>query len=75
MRVNNNDGKGLAWSGTSTFVQTLPVLLYHHLDPYSLQFPLAAATALVLLVPVLVVFVLSGRLLRDDLMASGMGRL
>lgn len=56
-------------------VQTLPVLLYHHLDPYSLQFPLAAATALVLLVPVLVVFVLSGRLLRDDLMASGMGRL
>lgn len=56
-------------------VQTLPVLLYHHLDPYSLQFPLAAAVALVLLLPVLVVFVLSGRILRDDLMAAGMGKL
>jgi ABC-type spermidine/putrescine transport system permease subunit II len=56
-------------------VQTLPVLLYHHLDPYSLQFPLAAAVALILLLPVLVVFVLSGRILRDDLMAAGMGKL
>lgn len=55
-------------------VQTLPVMLYHHLDPYSLQFPLAAAVALVLLLPVLVVFVLSGRILRDDLMAAGMGK-
>ena len=25
MRVNNDDSSGLAWSGTSTFVQTLPV--------------------------------------------------
>ncbi len=25
VRANNNDGKGLAWSGTQTFVQTLPV--------------------------------------------------
>lgn len=56
-------------------VQTLPVLLYHHLDPYSLQFPLAAAVALILLLPVLIVFVLSGRILRDDLMAAGMGKL
>lgn len=55
-------------------VQTLPVLLYHHLDPYSLQFPLAGAVALILLLPVLIVFVLSGRLLRDDLMAAGMGK-
>jgi len=55
-------------------VQTLPVLLYHHLDPYSLQFPLAAVVALILLLPVLVVFVLSGRILRDDLMAAGMGK-
>ncbi|HEX6705282.1 MAG TPA: ABC transporter permease subunit [Albitalea sp.] len=55
-------------------VQTLPVLLYHHLDPYSLQFPLAAAVALILLLPVLVVFVLSGRILRDDVMAAGMGK-
>jgi multiple sugar transport system permease protein/putative spermidine/putrescine transport system permease protein len=55
-------------------VQTLPVLLYHYLDPYSLQFPLAAVVALILLVPVLVVFVLSGRIMRDDLMAAGMGK-
>jgi multiple sugar transport system permease protein/putative spermidine/putrescine transport system permease protein len=55
-------------------VQTLPVLLYHHLDPYSLQFPMAAAVAIVLLLPVLVVFILSGRILRDDLMAAGMGK-
>lgn len=57
------------------FVQTLPVLLYHHLDPYSLQLPLAAAVALILLLPVLIVFVLSGRILRDDLMAAGMGKI
>jgi len=55
-------------------IQTLPVLLYHHLDPYSLQFPLASVVALILLVPVLLVFVLSGRIMRDDLMASGMGK-
>jgi multiple sugar transport system permease protein/putative spermidine/putrescine transport system permease protein len=55
-------------------IQTLPVLLYHHLDPYSLQFPLASVVALILLLPVLLVFVLSGRIMRDDLMASGMGK-
>lgn len=55
-------------------VQTLPLLLYHHLDPYSLQFPVAAVVALMLLLPVLVVFLLSGRILRDDLMAAGMGK-
>jgi ABC-type spermidine/putrescine transport system permease subunit II len=56
-------------------IQTLPVLLYHHLDPYSLQFPLAAVVALILLLPVLVIFVLSGRILRDDVMAAGMGKI
>jgi len=55
-------------------VQTLPVMLYHYLDPYSLQFPLAAVVALILLLPVLLVFVLSGRIMRDDLMAAGMGK-
>jgi len=55
-------------------VQTLPLLLYHHLDPYSLQFPIAAVVALLLLLPVLVVFILSGRILRDDVMAAGMGK-
>jgi ABC-type spermidine/putrescine transport system permease subunit II len=55
-------------------VQTLPILLYHHLDPYSLQFPLACVVALLLLLPVIVVFVLSSRIMRDDLMAAGMGK-
>jgi multiple sugar transport system permease protein/putative spermidine/putrescine transport system permease protein len=55
-------------------VETLPILLYHHLDPYSLQIPLAAVVALILLLPVMVVFVLSGRILRDDLLAAGMGK-
>jgi multiple sugar transport system permease protein/putative spermidine/putrescine transport system permease protein len=55
-------------------VQTLPVLLYHYLDPYSLQFPLASVVALILLMPVLLVFVLTGRILRDDVMSSGMGK-
>lgn len=55
-------------------VQTLPILLYHHLDPYSLQFPAAAVVALILLLPVSIVFILSGRIMRDDLMASGMGK-
>ena len=55
-------------------VETLPILLYHHLDPYSMQFPLAAVVALVLLLPVIVVFLLSGRIMKDDLMAAGMGK-
>jgi ABC-type spermidine/putrescine transport system permease subunit II len=55
-------------------VQTLPILLYHHLDPYSLQIPLASVVALVLLLPVIVVFMLSSRFMRDDLMAAGMGK-
>jgi ABC-type spermidine/putrescine transport system permease subunit II len=55
-------------------VETLPILLYHHLDPYSLQFPLACAVALVLLLPVAVVFFLSHRFMRDDLLAAGMGK-
>lgn len=55
-------------------VQTLPLLLYHHLDPYSLQFPAAAVVALILLFPVTLVFILSGRVMRDDLLASGMGK-
>jgi multiple sugar transport system permease protein/putative spermidine/putrescine transport system permease protein len=35
---------------------------------------LASVVALILLLPVLLVFVLSGRIMRDDLMASGMGK-
>ncbi|RCW22641.1 multiple sugar transport system permease protein/putative spermidine/putrescine transport system permease protein [Ciceribacter lividus] len=55
-------------------IQTLPIKLYTYLDPYSLQFPLAAIVSLILLLPVLVVFVLAGRIMRDDVLASGMGK-
>ncbi|WP_370677809.1 ABC transporter permease [Pleomorphomonas sp. PLEO] len=56
-------------------IQTLPTKLYTYLDPYSLQFPLAAIVSLILLLPVLVVFIAAGRIMRDDLMAGGMGKL
>lgn len=56
-------------------VQTLPIKLYVFLDPYALQFPIASTVAFFLLVPALVVFVLAGRIMRDDLMAAGMGKM
>lgn len=56
-------------------VQTLPIRLYMYLDPYSLQLPLAAIVSFILLLPALVVFIIAGRILRDDLMAAGMGKI
>lgn len=56
-------------------VQTLPIRLYMYLDPYSMQLPLAAIVSFILLLPALVVFVIAGRIMRDDLMASGMGKI
>ncbi|MGJ3699746.1 ABC transporter permease [Variovorax sp. AFSI2.2] len=55
-------------------VQTLPILLYQYLDPYSLQFPLASVVAIVLLIPALVIFLVAGRIMRDDVLAAGMGK-
>ncbi|KQR71539.1 ABC transporter permease [Rhizobium sp. Leaf341] len=56
-------------------VQTLPIRLYNYLDPQSLQLPLAALVSFLLLLPALVVFIIAGRVLRDDLMAAGMGKI
>ncbi|OLP58877.1 ABC transporter permease [Xaviernesmea oryzae] len=56
-------------------VQTLPVRLYMYLDPYSMQLPMASVVAFLLLVPALIIFVIAGRVLRDDLMAAGMGKM
>lgn len=56
-------------------VQTLPILLYQYLDPYSLQLPLASVVAAVLLLPSVVIFIVAGRSLRDDVLAAGMGKL
>jgi multiple sugar transport system permease protein/putative spermidine/putrescine transport system permease protein len=56
-------------------VQTLPIKLYMYLDPYSMQIPLASIVSFILLLPALVVFIIAGRILRDDLMAAGMGKI
>ncbi|WP_320195392.1 ABC transporter permease [Agrobacterium rosae] len=56
-------------------VQTLPIKLYMYLDPYSMQLPLASIVSFILLLPALMVFVIAGRILRDDLMAAGMGKI
>lgn len=56
-------------------VETLPIKLYMYLDPYSMQLPLASIVSFLLLLPALIVFVIAGRILRDDLMAAGMGKI
>jgi multiple sugar transport system permease protein/putative spermidine/putrescine transport system permease protein len=56
-------------------VETLPTRLYMYLDPYSMQLPLAAIVSFILLLPALIVFIIAGRILRDDVMAAGMGKI
>lgn len=56
------------------FVHTLPTRLFVNLSA-SLVMPIGSVVCLILLVPVLVVFVLAGRVMRDDVMAAGMGKL
>jgi ABC-type spermidine/putrescine transport system permease subunit II len=56
-------------------VQTLPIKLYMYLDPYSMQIPYASIVSFILLLPALIVFIIAGRILRDDLMAAGMGKI
>jgi multiple sugar transport system permease protein/putative spermidine/putrescine transport system permease protein len=56
-------------------VETLPIRLYMYLDPYSMQLPLAAIVSFILLLPALIVFIIAGRILRDDVMAAGMGKI
>ncbi|MDO1584906.1 ABC transporter permease [Rhizobium oryzicola] len=56
-------------------IQTLPIKLYMYLDPYSMQLPLAAIVSFILLLPALIVFIIAGRIMRDDLMAAGMGKI
>ena len=56
-------------------VQTLPVRLFNYIDGSTVIFPLASVVALLLLIPMIVIFYLAGRVARDDVMASGMGKL
>ncbi len=55
-------------------IQTLPILLYQRLDPYSVELPVAAVVALILLLPVVVIFLIASRTMRDDLLAAGIGK-
>ena len=56
-------------------IQTLPVRLFNYIDGGSIIFPLASVVALLLLIPMVVIFYLAGRIARDDVLASGMGKL
>ncbi|MCX5496384.1 ABC transporter permease [Kaistia dalseonensis] len=56
-------------------VETLPIRLFFYLDGSGIRFTSAAVVSLILLAPVLVIFVIAGRIMRDDVMASGMGKL
>lgn len=56
-------------------VETLPVRLFFYLDGSGIRFTSAAVVSLILAFPVLLVFVLASRIIRDDVMASGMGKL
>lgn len=58
----------------SPFVQTLPVILWTYLGGRVIVFPTAAVVTFILLLPMLVVFFLAERVLRDDVLASGMGK-
>lgn len=56
-------------------IETLPTKLFFYLNGAGVTFPTAAAVCLLLLLPVLVVFLIVGRIMKDDVMASGMGKL
>jgi ABC-type spermidine/putrescine transport system permease subunit II len=55
-------------------IETLPVKLYYYLEGQGVVLPTAAVVSFILLVPVLIVFILAGRIMRDDVMSSGMGK-
>ncbi len=56
------------------FVHTLPTRLFVNLSS-SLVMPIGSVVCVILLLPVLIVFILAGRVMRDDVMAAGMGKL
>lgn len=56
------------------FVQTLPVILWTYLGGRVIVFPTAAVVTFLLLAPMLLIFFLAERVLRDDVLAAGMGK-
>lgn len=58
----------------SPFVQTLPVILWTYLGGRIIAFPTAAVVTFLLILPMLIIFFLAERILRDDVLAAGMGK-
>lgn len=56
-------------------VQTLIVRLWSYLGGEVLVLPTAAVVTLLLLVPMFIIFLVAERLMKDDLMAAGLGKL
>ncbi|MGB3815323.1 MAG: ABC transporter permease [Shinella sp.] len=56
-------------------VQTLAVRLWSYLGGDVLVLPTAAVVTLILLLPMLVIFFIAERMLKEDVMASGLGKL
>jgi multiple sugar transport system permease protein/putative spermidine/putrescine transport system permease protein len=56
-------------------VQTLIVRLWSYLGGEVLVLPTAAVVTLLLLVPMFIIFLIAERLMKDDLMAAGLGKL
>jgi multiple sugar transport system permease protein/putative spermidine/putrescine transport system permease protein len=56
-------------------VQTLAVRLWSYLGGDILILPTASVVTLILLVPMMVIFFIAERLMKDDVMASGLGKL
>ena len=56
-------------------VHTLTTRLFVNLSGQGLVVPVAAVVSLILLTPVLIIFLLTSRVMRDDVMAAGMGKL
>ncbi|MDR3475663.1 MAG: ABC transporter permease [Devosia sp.] len=56
-------------------VQTLAVRLWTYLGGQVLVLPTAAVVTFILLVPMLVIFLLAERLMKEDVMAAGLGKL
>lgn len=56
-------------------VQTLAVRLWSYLGGDVLVLPTASVVTLILLVPMLVIFIIVERVMKDDVMAAGLGKL
>jgi multiple sugar transport system permease protein/putative spermidine/putrescine transport system permease protein len=56
-------------------VQTLAVRLWTYLGGEVLVLPTAAVVTFILLVPMIVIFFIAERLMREDVMAAGLGKL